>query len=96
MRLSRFINEELQEIEIRHMQRGSIAKALVLHYKTRANALDVLREKLDLYEKAEELGRKIDTEDRDYTAYCIFCLLNHYVDEAQDKISNQDNTTGDN
>ncbi len=96
VKLSRFINEELQEIEIRHMQRASLAKALVIYYETRANALGVLREKLDLYELAEELGQEIDTEDRDNTAYCIYCLENHYVDETQNKISNQDNNTGDN
>jgi hypothetical protein len=49
MMLSRSISEELQKIEIRQAQRGSIAKALVLHYETRANALDVLRTKLDLW-----------------------------------------------
>lgn len=81
MRLSRSINEELQRLEIRQAQRAAIAKALVLHYETRANALDVLKEKLDLLDNAEELGHEIDTEDRDDTAYCIYCLENHYVNE---------------
>jgi len=95
--LSRSISEELQNIENRQAQRAAIARALVLYYETRANALDVLKSKLDLYEKAEEAGQVIDAEDRDNTAFCIFCLENHYVKEATDKISNQDNNnTGDN
>lgn len=94
--LSRAISEELQKIEIRQAQRAALAIALVLHYETRANALDVLRTKLDMYEKAEEAGQVIDAEDRDNTAFCIFCLENHYVKEATDKISNPETTTGDN